>query len=96
MKKKVTTILTSCIAIILIAGGISVFAKGEAKYFKGKNGKVITVYQNEDVQSSEDNKNAESLDETYKVGDVIQVDGHEEEVIAVSEGGGMITEQLEK
>jgi uncharacterized Zn finger protein len=58
--------------------------------------KVITVYQNEDVQSSEDAKNAENADETYKVGDVIQVDGHEEEVIAVSEDGSIITEQLEK
>lgn len=94
MKKKVIAVVTSCIAIAIIAGGISVFAKGGVKYFTGKEGEVITVYLNEDVPFNGDVEIVGSTDETYKVGDVIQANGHQEKVIAVSEDGGMITEQL--
>lgn len=31
MKKKIIAVVTSCIAIAIIAGGISVFAKGGVK-----------------------------------------------------------------
>lgn len=94
MKKKIMLVVTSCIAIVIIAGGISVFAKGGVKYFIGKEGEVITVYLKDDVPVSEDGEVVESEDETYKIGDIIQVDGHEEEVIAVSEDGCMITEEV--
>ena len=49
---------------------------------------------NEDVPFNGDVEIVGSTDETYKVGDVIQANGHQEKVIAVSEDGGMITEQL--
>ncbi|MBQ2799998.1 MAG: hypothetical protein IJF03_01255 [Lachnospiraceae bacterium] len=94
MKKKIIAVVTSCIAIAIIAGGISVFAKGGVKYFTGKEGEVITVYLNEDVPFNGDVEIVGSTDETYKVGDVIQANGHQEKVIAVSEDGCMITEEL--
>lgn len=98
MRKKIVKGV-SAVLVLTAAVGITVYAK-EAKVFYGEDGKIIQVWQSEDASSEKvvemENDIIGEEPEVHEVGDMLyHKDGSVEKVIAVSEDGEFITEQLQ-
>ncbi len=82
-----------CIVTVLVFGGFGFIKANEIMKFTDKDGNIITVKSNSNLknQTPLETNIVEEFVENPKVGDVININGIEEEVIAISEDGAFIT-----